>query len=73
MTEPIKRLFTVSEYHSLGEAGILTEDDRVELIEGEIFQMAAIGSLQGHKELQDLLLSLPSLMSFMSLAFGNGG
>jgi Uma2 family endonuclease len=44
MAEPVKRLFTVSEYHSLGEAGILTEDDRVELIEGEIFQMAAIGN-----------------------------
>ena len=44
MAEPVKRLFTVSEYHSLAEAGILTEDDRVELIEGEIFQMAAIGN-----------------------------
>ncbi len=44
MAEPIKRLFTVSEYHSLADAGILTEDDRVELIEGEIFQMAAIGN-----------------------------
>jgi hypothetical protein len=44
MAEPIKRLFTVSEYHSLAEAGILGEDDRVELIEGEIFQMAAIGN-----------------------------
>jgi Uma2 family endonuclease len=44
MAEPIKRLFTVSEYHSLAEAGILTEDDRVELIEGEIFQMAPIGN-----------------------------
>ena len=44
MAEPVKRLFTVSEYHSLTEAGILTEDDRVELIEGEIFQMAPIGN-----------------------------
>ena len=44
MAEPVKRLFTVSEYHSLAEAGILTEDDRVELIEGEIFQMAPIGN-----------------------------
>lgn len=44
MAEPVKRLFTVSEYHSLAAAGILSEDDRVELIEGEIFQMAAIGN-----------------------------
>ena len=44
MVEPLKRLFTVSEYHSLAEIGILTEDDRVELIEGEIYRMAPIGS-----------------------------
>lgn len=30
-----KRKFDVDEYHRLGEAGILGEDDRVELIEGE--------------------------------------
>lgn len=45
MAEPLKRLFTVSEYHSMAEAGILSEDDRVELIEGEIYRMAPIGSL----------------------------
>ena len=30
---PIRRL-TVAEYHQMGEAGILSEDDRVELIDG---------------------------------------
>ena len=39
-----KRLFTVEEYYRMAEARILREDDRVELIEGEIVQMTPIGS-----------------------------
>ena len=39
-----KRLFTVEEYHQMAEAGILHEDDHVELIEGEIVEMAPMGS-----------------------------
>ena len=39
-----RRLFTVKEYHLMSETGILSETDRVELIEGEIIQMAAIGT-----------------------------
>lgn len=44
-TEPLvrRRRFTVDEYHRMGEAGILCRPERVELIEGEIVQMAPMG------------------------------
>ena len=42
--EVSRRLLTVDEYHRMGEVGILTDDDRVELIEGELVAMAPIGS-----------------------------
>lgn len=42
--EPIRRRFTVQEYYQMAESGILTEDDRVELLEGEIIEMTPIGS-----------------------------
>ena len=35
--------FTVDDFARMGEAGILTEDDRVELIDGAIRDMAPIG------------------------------
>jgi Uma2 family endonuclease len=36
--------FTVESYHRLAEAGILGEDDRVELLDGQIVQMTPIGA-----------------------------
>lgn len=35
---------TVEEYHRMGETGVLAPDARVELIEGEVIDMAPIGS-----------------------------
>mgnify|MGYP000011744326 FL=1 len=39
----VRRRFNVYEFEQMGRAGILTEDDRVELIEGEIVEMTPIG------------------------------
>lgn len=38
-----KHRFTVEEYHLMGEAGIFGEDDRVELVAGEIIEMTPVG------------------------------
>jgi Uma2 family endonuclease len=37
-----RRRFTVEEYDRMAEVGILTADDRVELLDGEIIEMAPI-------------------------------
>src|SRR5207244_660255 len=43
----VRRSFTVDEYHRLAEAGILGEDDRVELIDGQVVAMTLIGPARG--------------------------
>src|SRR5688572_14338478 len=39
-----RRLFTVDEYYEMARVGILKPDERVELLDGEIVKMCAIGS-----------------------------
>lgn len=60
-----RRKLSVAEYHRMGEAGILTEDDRVELIEGELIAMSPIGS--GHSG------TINSLNRLLVLAVGDRG
>ena len=39
-----KHYFTVDEYYRMAKGGVFSEDDRVELIEGEVVEMSPIGS-----------------------------
>ena len=41
--QPARKLFTVAEYHQLIEVGVLKEDGRFELVNGEIVEMSPIG------------------------------
>ncbi|MBC6436178.1 hypothetical protein FM036_45385 [Nostoc sp. HG1] len=43
VTQLLKRQFTTQDYHQMVVAGILSEDERVELIQGEIVKMSPIG------------------------------
>jgi Uma2 family endonuclease len=43
-SEPTPYRFTVKEWNKLGEVGLFNEDDRVELLDGEIIIMSPIGS-----------------------------
>lgn len=56
-----RRLINVEEYHLMAEVGILKREDRVELIQGEIFTMSPIGSKHaGHvKRINKILNKLP--------------
>lgn len=46
-SEPRRHRISVDEYYRMAEVGLLAPDARVELVEGEIIDMAPIGSLHG--------------------------
>ncbi len=41
--EPVRYLFTVDEYEQMGRTGVLDPELRLELLDGEIIEMAPIG------------------------------
>jgi len=41
---PARYSFSVEEWHQMGEAGLFRENPRVELLDGEVIQMSAIGN-----------------------------
>ncbi len=59
MTVVTAKRFTVAEYHRLAELGFFREDERVELIKGEIIQMAAKGKSHSTFTIFSLLKSPP--------------
>ncbi|HLM56428.1 MAG TPA: Uma2 family endonuclease [Pyrinomonadaceae bacterium] len=56
-----RRQFTVDEFYRMAKVGIFTEDDRVELIDGEVVEMSPIGSRHAScvNRLNRLFLRLP--------------
>ena len=48
-SSPTRRRFTVAEYYAMADAGILTENDRVELLDGDIINMPPIGDWHSAK------------------------
>jgi Uma2 family endonuclease len=50
------RKFKVSEFYKLAEVGILSEDDRVELLDGQIMVMPPIG--ENHRTVVDALAEI---------------
>jgi Uma2 family endonuclease len=51
-TWPRPHRLTVDDYYRMAEAGVLSPDDRTELIEGEIVDMAPIGSVHADVVMQ---------------------
>ena len=55
-----RRRFTVDEYHRMAEAGILREDERVELLAGDVVEMSPVGDrhIEGVNRCQEAFAGL---------------
>jgi Uma2 family endonuclease len=73
---PRRHRITVQDYHRMAEVGLLAPDARVELIEGEIIDMAPIGPLHGgtvmmlDQRLQETVGSRAMILCQGSIALG---
>ena len=56
----IRHRFSVEDFHRMAEAGILSEDDRVELVRGEVVELSPFGKRHAYvlNTLVDLLSAL---------------
>jgi Uma2 family endonuclease len=63
--QPVPHRFSVEEYERFGEAGIFNEKSRVELLDGEIIDMAPIGKFHA--------MIVRELIGQMSRHFGDVG
>jgi Uma2 family endonuclease len=70
-TPPLLRRhrLTVADYYRMGEAGVFSPDARVELIEGEVIDMAPIGTKHGStvKRLNSLLTAAVGSRAIVSV------
>ncbi|TAE58307.1 MAG: Uma2 family endonuclease [Nostocales cyanobacterium] len=62
----LRHQFTVNQFHKMAESGILSENDRVELIRGEMIDMSPIGTRHSGCVLF-LTNSLPLLLGKLAL------
>ncbi len=65
------RKFTVDEYHTMIQSGILQEDDRVELLAGEIVEMSPISSRHAACVNNLAELFIPSLSTRVRISIQN--
>lgn len=68
-TQPLRRLFTIQDYARMHTSGILAEDDRVELLDGEILLMSPVGPLHSAivNRLNRLLIQLSGNDAIVSI------